>query len=79
MKEVAQKLTRSGRKDRNMSIRCSSLLAFSHSPGSEAFSGSLDVNQTFQSRGYCSNDAIMPWKFGNLFEMKYKMDIDWQK
>ena len=39
-------------------------------PGREALSGSELVYQRFQSRGYCSNEATMPWKFGNLVENK---------
>ena len=35
-------------------------------PGSAAFSGSGLVNHTCQSRGYCSNDVIIPWKLVNL-------------
>lgn len=35
-------------------------------PGSGAFSGSVLVNQRFQSRGYCSKEDMMPWKLGNL-------------
>ena len=35
-------------------------------PGRGAVSGSADVNQMFQSRGYCSNEVMMPWKLVSL-------------
>lgn len=35
-------------------------------PGSAVLSGSELVNQRFQSRVYCSKDAMMPWKLGSL-------------
>lgn len=35
-------------------------------PGRGAFSGSELVYHRFQSRGYCSNEAISPWKLASL-------------
>uniref|UniRef100_A0A1I8HG46 Transmembrane protein n=1 Tax=Macrostomum lignano TaxID=282301 RepID=A0A1I8HG46_9PLAT len=66
MKLVEQNETRSSRRDRTISIRWNSLVALSHSPGRAAFSGSDEVYQMCQSRGYCSKllGDIVPAGFG---------------
>lgn len=66
MKVVTQKGTRSGRRDRTISILCSSLQEFSHSPGRGVFSGSPDWYHWCQSRGYWSNEFAMPIKLASL-------------
>ena len=66
MNVVTQNGTRSGLRERTINIRCSSLQELSHSPGRGVVSGSPDVNQRCQSRGYWSNELAIPMKLANL-------------
>ena len=66
MKVVTQKGTLSGLRERMINILCSSLQELSHSPGRGVFSGSEDVNQMCQSRGYWSNELAIPMKLASL-------------
>ena len=66
MNVVTQKGTLSGLSERTINILCSSLQELSHSPGRGVFSGSPEVNQRFQSRGYWSNELAIPMKLASL-------------
>mmetsp|Transcript_17838 Transcript_17838/g.51894 ORF Transcript_17838/g.51894 Transcript_17838/m.51894 type:complete len:287 (-) Transcript_17838:5645-6505(-) len=68
MKDVTAKTMRSGRRDRTMMRRCSSVHLFSHSPGSRAavVSGSGWRYHVFQSRGLDEKDETMLRKLYSL-------------
>ena len=66
MKVVTQNGTLSCLSERTINILCSSLHELSHSPGRGVFSGSAEVNQMFQSRGYWSNELAIPMKLASL-------------
>mmetsp|Transcript_29514 Transcript_29514/g.76185 ORF Transcript_29514/g.76185 Transcript_29514/m.76185 type:complete len:388 (-) Transcript_29514:680-1843(-) len=68
MKAVVAKMMRSGRRQRTMISRCSSVHLFSHSPGSRAadVSGSGWRYHSRHSRADCSKEARMLRKLGSL-------------
>ena len=76
MNVVTQNGTRSGLRERTINILCSSLQELSHSPGRGVFSGSLDVNHRFQSRGYWSNELAIPMKLASLRERERERERD---
>lgn len=66
MNVLTQNGTLSDLSDLTMSILCSSLHEFSHSPGRGVFSGSADWYHWCQSLGYWSNELAMPRKLASL-------------